>query len=1007
MKKQTQLTAFFSKEALSKQSMTLASSTNAAGDRGTLATKEDKNNNNKTTMDASGNGNENSKHAPKRISSSPTQSNYPLNIHPKNVHSQQDSPKITATHSIEASSFINKEGSCRENAIYVADSADEMEQTRGMSPPINSAESMSLSSIANSTRTTDLVETPLQNIVNTPTEDFSQMKRSPKKRIHGQLFQDESVGSTGIGGPRKKRVQGELVGEESVSGIGGPRKTRAKRELVGKEGVQSTEIEGTGPSKTRAQREVVGEEIDVAFNDESFEESQDGEEDDVDDEEEDCDEDAAEWMRSTLNSLRSHQPKVITIPSPSKKILYMNHATIVRTLLDKVVVPRAKKIFQKLLDDGFILDPTGPHEKDILFESKLSQSNAVVYLIINSLSGAIKKAGSTKNAKRRMELSVAKGTVPDDQWKMLEIFNLDLLTEEVDQYLQTEAFYNLLDAIISHADCPEPMRHMFQSHLHRGGAELGFKKNIILQVVELGAKLHFGTSRQDFELLMFDDQQYKQRNECVRSAFEDHIRPKLEKIYGRDKLVDIELVSSWPPAASKTLKNGDPRLFSTQVALECIVDHPVNMEEANTVPFPANPDATTQEEQYSTKEYSLKHRADGRRKLKRKVDSLKEYQLLFLDSNKFLFEDGPGGPRIQGSGGSTLEILVSQGYRVECVVWDCEMILLSSTKKVIALHCPFCLVAPAKTRGMDHILRRGMLVQLSIMIRAWCKRKSTSSLPQSTFGDAVLGGYAYEQARTALHTSRIASAAVVRDVLTPESTLAMVQNDIRKPPLNEGITYPVAKNLKVKVARDAAIQAGEKSKPSMDYNILFKYRTLNILRLQPDQLNQKQSTALYNRINALFQEDGVADTAIKARWKTLRKDYLCPESVLLRAINAVTPKKKGNHERFLKTPEEWEVYEAEKRAIQALEIGTPFWVRCKKNTMRPPVWPENQGHPVFSSQTYEGIRKPYRKTPISVNMVTANGKKNGPGIKSRNEGFVLCRKVPRDYTVVNQFTKKK
>ena len=535
------------------------------------------------------------------------------------------------------------------------------------------------------------------------------------------------------------------------------------------------------------------------------------------------------------------------------------------------------------------------------------------------------------------------------------------------------------------------MRHVFRSYLERGGAELGLKKNIILQVVELGAKLHFGL-RCDFELLMFDTEMYDARVQSVQNAF-NVLHPKLEAIYGRDKPVKVNLVASWPPALSKTLKSGEPRLFSKPVVMESIAGHSVDMEEADTVPFPAIPNATTIDEAYSTKEYTLAHRSEGRKNMKLKVDSLNEYELLFLDSNKFLFEDR-NKVYIQGSGGSTLQILVERGYQVDCVVWGHQMTLLAGEKKAILLHCPLCQAAPCVPRPMERIIQRGMLVQLSMMVAGWCQRSNRGRLNQQTFHDAILAGYAFEHARTSLHTSWWIAAASARDVLTPESTFAMVQNDLHKRPLGEKMAFPLAKNLR-------QVAWGRTTKYNLGYSVKCSImnRIMNILRQQPPQLNLSAARDLYNELDAVMHEDEPTKKTFNKRWKMVQK-YLRPGSVLLRAIEESMPEKsnKGNPKARGYTKAEMSLKVAEMDAIKGLETNEEFWVLFKSNIKgNPPVTPEKRGRKVFPNVAFRTVQNNFvmSKNARSVYKVKTTGNYRAPVIMSENGAFILCKLVPR------------
>ena len=51
---------------------------------------------------------------------------------------------------------------------------------------------------------------------------------------------------------------------------------------------------------------------------------------------------------------------------------------------------------------------------------------------------------------------------------MHSIFNLDLLTKETDEYCQ-EAYYDMMDSIIGHDECPDPLRVVLEMYTERHG----------------------------------------------------------------------------------------------------------------------------------------------------------------------------------------------------------------------------------------------------------------------------------------------------------------------------------------------------------------------------------------------------------------------------------------------------------------------------------------------------------------------------------------------------------
>jgi hypothetical protein len=658
-----------------------------------------------------------------------------------------------------------------------------------------------------------------------------------------------------------------------------------------------------------------------ADDDDASSDSDDSDDDDATLDDADVEDDGADQdADAAVAEFLKDNPDFLVVPSPDKKMLRMSHAAISPHLLNEVAIPCSKVLFDKLLDDGFIRLHNSKFATEIQHKPKeLSQQRAGAYLVVNKITKKIKKAGSTKNAKQRDVFRREKAALSLDEY-MVEIFNLDLLTAKADHYAQ-EAYYEMMKRLCEHTACPKPLKHVLKTYLSRGGNDLGFKKNTILQMVELGAQCHFGV-RRDFEFLMFDEKKYQGRKVRINAVF-SQIQQKLVEIFGAEARgrVTVKLGSSWKPGTSDTLKNGAPRLFTKQVAMESIVGRSIDMSQTNMVNVPAYPGTTDPTKMYSVKGYSDLQLDKGLEQFDGMVDTLQEFEYLDLDTNAFLFN---------GDSRQSLRRLLGRGFRIVCTCWNLDAVLLVHGAKKIAvwLHLAYCMSGPAMPRCMESIVKRNMLVQLSTMAVAWCQGESARGTMNDSFHDGNLSGYAYEHAKTAVHMYPIHGAACQRDVLTPIDTFALIQSDMSRA-YERGITCPVASNLR----KCASKARANKKKGQFKVNHLAIRRANNTMLLVKNR--KKEAKPVVNKVGAIFQEDGANYKAILNRWKILRKAFR-PDSKLLVAIKKHGPKKQnlGNTSRKRKNKEIQAMFTAELNQAKTLENLDKFWVRSGANNLR-------------------------------------------------------------------------
>jgi hypothetical protein len=173
---------------------------------------------------------------------------------------------------------------------------------------------------------------------------------------------------------------------------------------------------------------------------------------------------------------------------------------------------------------------------------------------------------------------------------------------------------------------------------------------------------------------------------------------------------------------------------------------------------------------YSTKEYSETQLADGIDKFDDFVSVLEEGDLLLAGTNKFLFKN---------KARASLERLLRRGFKILCITWNYEGVLLvHPTKKIcIWLHLPLCKGAPGQPRPIESVVLRNMTIQLSTIMVAWCLGEDRGQMNDS-FHDATLAAYAYEHALIGCHMYAMHGAACQRDVVTDDDMFPLLETDL-------------------------------------------------------------------------------------------------------------------------------------------------------------------------------------------------------------------------------------
>ena len=165
--------------------------------------------------------------------------------------------------------------------------------------------------------------------------------------------------------------------------------------------------------------------------------------------------------------------------------------------------------------------------------------------------------------------------------------------------------------------------------------------------------------------------------------------------------VEVKQGSSWKPGGRDFLVDGSERFQSTQVAMESIMGHSVDMSVTDMVHVPAFP--AKRSEMFSYTGYSAAQLQDGMEQFLYKVLMPEDHEFLDLDTCKFLFSDDPQG---------SLKWLLANGFQMVVNCWNFEAVLVAKENKAIWLHKPYCKAAPGIASSLELVVLRNMVIQL-------------------------------------------------------------------------------------------------------------------------------------------------------------------------------------------------------------------------------------------------------------------------------------------------------
>ena len=681
-------------------------------------------------------------------------------------------------------------------------------------------------------------------------------------------------------------------------------------------------------------------------------------------------------------------PTLIIIPAPPRSACEMK-AACSDAGLRKELHKAGRASFQRLLDEGYVLEIDGPHTMDF---GKASDENCgkykVLYAMVDKVTGELKKIGLAGI------LEIRKAKYQDhDKCYFIPFLKLRQLEKEMDSFLQGQC-RELVAAVRNNEGTPEPVRKLFEMVVDRGGEEFGVKGNFIYRIIEVGAQLYHGVGVVG-EVCMHNASVFDNRKRLVAHAVEI-IKAIVHSKLDTTKKIEIHIVTSWNHAYYRPRDdNPDGKLTNKHVFTECAARCVINdLREHDTVPAPANVNATTADEAFS-RDYPKTVLDQGRERLRNFLRAMNDNSFMLLDTNKILCES------------TTFDIVrLLEGecmYDYAINVWNEQSIILTHAKqaKVVALHCPFCFGGDSRSEVplWQSNLRTLLIEVLKIVTHSLLPDDET--IGQDIYGDGVFGSFVFEWFRTAVGLDKKVSAAALRDTLTPKTAMALHQN-VSGRTISDPF-YPITKQL-----RHECTHGKENATKSQKH--LSIRRATNVLSFVCDAHDSSQIAAAMERAEKIIMEDEPTYDTKRDRWDAALAD-VDPNSPLRQEIERVRNEalqNEGNLGAHGLPDEVKDECEIDFHAIMQLHTGAPFYVRSA-DSVDGDLPKFACAHPIFRTFAEAGLKgrlqqkqNPKDKTKatkatrssILLTLVRVLGR-DGRSQHIDNGSFILCKTSPR------------
>lgn len=608
----------------------------------------------------------------------------------------------------------------------------------------------------------------------------------------------------------------------------------------------------------------------------------------------------------------------------------------------------------KMLQEGYILDITQMHALDILHVfDDMTTSCAVIYAMVCRRTRRLWKIGLTTDHAGRLDWYKIDG-YDTSQFDLIRIVHLDRFSEAMDAFVQEHGVRKLVSAIHNDRTCPWQFQLLLKMIFEEGGEYLGLKKAFSNRDVECGVQFYYNEKGYPLsipaELGTCDVKKYALREAKVQKAVAVLIR-EISKILNLRQTITADCITAWMTAFEAA--NDGSTLNATKCLMEYILGRSVNLEETDTIPYPAIPNATTSKEGFST-DYAQHDLDLGMQRLDSRIVGAPHNSILLINTNRILFPGKSGNPMHD-------HVETIHDYRTVTKVMDDAIILVAhkTEQKIGLIHG-----APgmAMHAGKEEIplwrcVMRGCEMEVLKRVTEHFQSKSDRDPYRVPKANAVFGGYMFEYIRASLQQSKFAAAASFRHVIALREVNGFLQNNLAKTPADPN--YPMAESVRAKHRPSAKPVFSQR-------NPLLAFRSLNILpSIVTDAENPEEIDAAITRCREILSEDcpdydgsrwHPAYDTLRCRWEAVLNGIVkhSPMRLAIKEVYDNAKSNEGNPDARGRTNAEKEDYEADFAKIIALPWGTEFFVRFG-NHDDPFPRADTLSHEIFPSFTLEGL----------------------------------------------------
>lgn len=245
-----------------------------------------------------------------------------------------------------------------------------------------------------------------------------------------------------------------------------------------------------------------------------------------------------------------------------------------------------------LLSHNLVFNPLTPHLKDYKKWSGRERSKitkrASAYALVEFRGGRpvdVSKIGSTAETLNRFLSYCRQYGEAYTEERFVVVFEFDSMSLEVERKI-SPIYQEFMVQILESAEVPEPIKIFVDTILNRGGGPLGFKRRIILAMVETGLQKYFGLAPGPSEAFLFNEFIFQERKDYVADT--SMVAINLLQRLGVRRGVQPRQCDSWATGHTGETRpehraTGPPTTLSSQVTLG---EHVVGTNREDALPFP-------------------------------------------------------------------------------------------------------------------------------------------------------------------------------------------------------------------------------------------------------------------------------------------------------------------------------------------------------------------------------------------------------------------------------------